>query len=1831
MVEAVNPKRNLSRNPLVQIMFNLQPGSWTQLELADLSLSPMTMGQQAAQFDLTMRFTQFEEQLEGSVEYNTDLFDRDRMERMASHYMVLLEAVVADPEMPLADLPLLTDQERVQILETWNDTEIPRSGSQLLHPMVEAQVARNPDRMAVVCGERCLTYGQLNRGANGLALQLRRLGVGPDKVVAILLPRSPEVVMALLAILKAGGAYLILDLNYPLQRLNYLLKDSRARVVLEDGSGHAEKLSVGVPTLTIKPDGAPAPEGLSENIDSDCDPGQLAYLLYTSGSSGQPKGVWVCHASFANLCLFYQRFAGIGEATRVLQVTSLSFDASNKALVTPLISGGTLMLLDEGPFDPRQMLRRCHQQQAQVIDAVPSMIYPVLELAEPSGYRCLTSLRFLALGGEATDLAKLTPWLTADGIRCKLANIYGPTECTDLSLVYPTPSSDLEKTVALPLGRPVENIRIGILRPDLSLAPVGIPGELMIGGAGVARGYVHQPALTAARYLPDPRGDGARWYRTGDRAAWTPQGAVVFLGRLDNQVKIRGLRIELGEIEAAIAGHPQVAQTAVVVREDRPGHRFLAAYLVASDDGKTTLPQGELISQLRLRVEAHLPDYMVPATFKLLAEMPLTPNGKVDRRALPAPDPSEIRSATSFVGPRNPIEEMLADTFAELLNLPRVGIHENFFEIGGHSLMATQVTARIQESLGVEVPLAGLFEAATVAKISLLVEAARTGGRKAKLPVIEAASSAVDPPMSFVQQRLWFLSRMDASSTFLNLSNHFTLKGPLDVGMFQRSILEIYRRHQVLRATFKEQQGQPKQGFGEVENFTLDLLDFQAFSDPESQVRRLGLELSQKPFDLASGPLLRLLLVRLAPQNYVLFLTMHHIISDAWSLGILVAELGALYRAFSRDMASPLKELPIQYVDFSRWQQQLWADALLKPQLDYWKDQLAGDLPVLSMPGDFDASTIRDHRGTTLYLNLPEPLGEGIRTLSRQAGATLFMSLLTVFKILLHRFTGADDMIVGCPISGRHQPRLEQLLGCFLNTMALRTNLGGNPTFSELLNQVREKTLKAYEHQDLPFEKLVEELQPERSLTRHPIFDIMFNYMNTSQAQKNLELQGIQLGEFQVAEPDSQVSMTLYVHERGQSLTLKLTYKRMLFARDRMERFLRQYQYLLEQVVAEPDRAIKTYSLIEPLSRNLLPDLQETLAQPPQKPVADLFADLVAQAPEHQAICWEQRSYSYGELQRGAARIGETLAAHGIVPGDVVAVGGTPSFGLIAAMMGILSSRCVLLTLDPKLPQVRIKLMLQQARTRCLILTSPPGDGDEVMDPVAVQVYLDPVSAKELRVITGSVDKPAQHPADAAYVFFTSGTTGKPKAVLGSQRGLSHFLNWERQQFDVGPKDRCALLTGLSFDVVLRDIFLPLISGAALCLPGESDVQPFNVADWLERQGVTLFHAVPSVAQAWLGFAGEKPAGMAPRWVFFAGEPLPDSLVRHWRRVFPKTGGIANFYGPTETTLAKCFYCLPDSVAPGAQPVGSPLPQTQALVMGAQGTLCGIGEPGEVWIRTPFRSLGYLNSPEENKTLFVPNPLSQDPEDLCYRTGDRGVYHSDGRLGLLGRLDHQVKIRGVRIEPGEIETLLRQHPSILQAAVMARLDRAGNHCLAAYVVLENQTSDSGSQSPAEGPAEDAERDETFDLPRMRRFLQTRLPEPMIPNVMIALETMPLTANGKLDRGALPVPDAPHSEEAYVAPRNAIEAKLAKIWSEVLGLKRVGVHDNFFDIGGHSLIAAQVVYRMNESFPTEDGLIQLFNNPTIAENAARLERMVKFNQLLNPESQNIDEDREEIKI
>ena len=1660
--------------------------------------------------------------------------------------------------------------ERHQVLVEWNDTDAEYPRHLCAHQLFEAQAEKTPDLPALVFEGETLSYRELNESANRFAHHLRRRGAGPETLVAIYAERSFEMISGLLGVLKAGAAYLPLDPSYPEELTAFMLEDARVPLLLTQERllprlSHPRSRTICLDTEwnQIARENGTNPENLAT-------PDNLAYLIYTSGSTGKPKGVMVGHRNLVSSTTarhsFYREIRG-----GFLLLSSLAFDSSVAGIFGTLCRGGELWLpAEEAQKDPALLAKIIRGHVIGEFLAVPSLHARLLEEAR---HGRLGSLARVVVAGETCP-----PNLVREHRRLlpgtDLFNEYGPTETTVWSAVYECRTDPAGERV--PIGRPIANTRIYILDAPGNPVPLGDPGELYIGGEGVARGYWNRPALTEEKFLRDPfREDPeARVYRTGDLARYLPDGSIDFLGRLDQQVKVRGFRIEPGEVERALARHPAVRESVVIGREDVPGDMRLAAYLTLSG------PEPSL-EELRAFLKEKLPDHMIPSAFVFLDSLPRTPGGKVDRKALPAPGRPHLQ--TDFRPPRTPLEKSLAAIWRDLLGLERVGRDEDFFLLGGHSLSASRVLSRVRQRFQVEIPLRALFDSPTVAGLADRIRVARPEERPPDIPLKKDARKS-DLPPSFAQQRLWFLDQLGQQGNAYNLPEAVLLKGPLDAVALERSIAEILRRHESLRTSFPNLEGVPFQRVSPAHENPLQIEDLTALPvdvrRPEAE--RLAREEASRPFDLARPPLFRARLFRLVEQDHLLLLIAHHIVADGWSIGVLARELSILYEAFAAGRHSPLPELPFQYSDFSDWQRQWIEGDVLKSQLSYWKHQLASPLPLLTLPTDRPRPAIQSVRGGRRRFLLPAPLAKVLRELSRRQGATLFMTLLAGCQTLLLRYSGQEDISVGSPIAGRTRVETEEMIGFFVNTLVLRTDLSGDPTFRELLARVREVCLEAYAHQDLPFEKLVLELQPERSVSHSPLFQVMFTLENAP--EQPWELAGLEANPFPMDTGTAKFDLTLTLIEGPEELAGVLEYNADLFDAETVARMIGHFQTLLEGAVSDPDRRLSELPLLTLAERRqLLFEWNDTDADYPRELCAhQLFEAQVQKTPDSPALVFEGDTLSYRQLNEHANQLAHYLRRRGAGPESLVAIYAERSFEMVAAILAVLKAGAAYVPLDPSYPEEMTAFMLEDAQASLLLTQQRLLP--RLPHPRAGTICLDTEWNQIARENATNPENLAT-PDNLAYLIYTSGSTGKPKGAMIPHRGLVNYLAWCVAVYPLEDGSGSPVHSSIAFDLTITSLFAPLLTGRPVfLLPDDYGIE--GLAEALEAgNDFSLIKLTPTHLDA-LGVLVAEEGGVPGCAAFVVGgEALRGEHLLFWRAQAPAVR-IFNEYGPTETVVGCVVHEVPEGTpAPGPVPIGRPIANTRIYILDARGGPVPIGVSGELYIGGDGVARGYWNRQELTAEKYIPDPFREESDARLYRTGDLGRYLSDGSIEFQGRLDQQVKVRGFRVEPGEIETALNRHPSVRESAVLARDSAPGDRSLVAYLSVA-------------GPAPSAE--------ELRVFLKMKLPAHMIPSTFNFIESLPKTSGGKVDRNALPAPGVrdPKREEA-VPPRDDIERELARIWESVLGAEGIGIRDDFFDLGGHSLLAVRLFSRIEKAFGKRLPLATLFGAGTIEELAQRL--------------------------
>ncbi|MGC8806168.1 MAG: amino acid adenylation domain-containing protein [Thiomonas sp.] len=1660
-------------------------------------------------------------------------------ERLDQH----LSALLAEPQRRLRDIDLLSPPERAA-LQALQPAPTPLAGSQCLHERVAAQVRCTPQACAVRFSGQALTYAEVDQAANRLAHTLRDLGVGRDVCVPVIMERRPELVVALLAVLKAGGAYVPLDPDLPAERLRRILQQTQARVVLTQPKLHAALRDAAEQPLhlldaDLRPGDPVAPPA------TDCRGDDLAVVIFTSGSTGQPKGVMIPHRALCNHALWNVRAVDFGPDDRLLQKSALSFDASISEFFVPLLCGAAVHLAAPGlQRDLPALLQTVIDQRITHLTLAPSTARALVD--DPLLPAC-TSLRCVQFGGEPLP-AELAARFQALLPQARLFNFYGPSETTEDSSLYVVDGPITQTDGTLPVGRPIDNTRIHVLDAQLRPLPFDVVGEICIAGAGVARGYLGQPELSAARFVPDPFQPQERMFRSGDLGYWGSDGQLHLSGRNDDQIKIRGFRIELGEIERQLASHPAVAQAVVIPWSSRADDPQLAAYVVLRAGHEHTP-----ISALQRLLKASLPHYMIPAAWQVLPGLPLTASGKIDRRALPAPQFQAASASAERRMPRSATEQALWQIWHEVLQLEAFGIDDHFFDLGGHSLTLTQVRSRIQTRLGVEVPLAELFTHLTIADLAAHLDLLQAGAQVE--PAIAPVPRGAPLPTSLSQRRMWVIQHFHPETVAYNVTAPLRLRGPLDIALLQRALDLLVARHEALRTQFALDHQEPVQIILPQLRVALEVIDLRQIEPDdarESAARQAASAFTARPFDLSAAPLFRVALMRLSEEDHVLLWVLHHSLADNWALAVLSRDALQIYAALLQRRAADLPPLPIQYADYAAWQRSAAATAAREPHLAYWMQRLQG-LTDLPLPTDFPRPAQPSFAGKTLSAPLPPALLQALRAHGARQGVTPFMLLLASFDVLLARLCRSDDIAVGTPIANRHHAATEQLVGTLVNTLVLRNTVDPNASFDLLVQQVRDTALEAYAHQDAPFDELVERLAAQRPDHPQGLVRVLFNVLNAPTGQRASVPFSYEAFDFpRVA---AQFDLSLHIDTEF-SRHILLEYATELFSDATAQRLLESYLHLTAQLLAQPEQAVSAHPLLTPAQHALLAQWNATATADPADCNLLQFLQLAAVTKRDRIAIRDAhgRTLRYDELHSRALDIAHLLQSHGVRRGDRVGLCMERHADLLAALLGVLESGAAYVPLDPGFPLERLHFMAEDAQLRCILT-------QEALLPLlrdcgVPQIALDSADLTPLRSDAALPPEHTTQPDDPAYLIYTSGSTGRPKGVQVPHRAVVNLLRSMARTPGLHADDALLAVTTLSFDIAVLELLLPLAVGARVVLADHSQARdPDALRALLHTSGATVLQATPSTWRMLLesGWRG------SPRLrAFIGGEPLPADLAA---QLLPACAEVWNLYGPTETTVwSTCWRVQPQQ----PMSIGRPIANTQVWVLDPAGQPCAIGAPGEIHIGGGGVALGYFQRPELSAERFIPDPFSTRAGARLYKTGDLGRWRFDGQLEHLGRLDHQVKIRGFRIELGEIEAQLRAQPGVASCVVGTHAAAEGDLRLVAHVV----------------PAPGAPRPDSAAL---RQALRGRLPDYMVPQHIVLLDALPLLPNGKLDRVALPPPGNEPADPPPNAklPTTDAERRIAAIWRELLGVERVLLTDNFFDLGGHSLLAMRAVVAIEQ--------------------------------------------------
>ncbi len=1794
LVEVLQPERSLRHGPLFQIMLVLQNNEQSTLELPGLTLSHEPKKYFQSKFDLSLNAVETDGGLALEWEFNTDIFERTTIERMADSFILLVDNLLKNPQENVFTVDFLNKGERNQQFLGWNDTQVDYSGECCIQELFEKQAHKQPDAIAVVCDNIELSYRELNERSNQLAHYLHAQGVQPHTLVAVCMERSPDLVIALIAILKAGAAYVPLDPNYPQDRLEYMLKNCEAPTfITQSMKGDLNSTSVRkrIYLDAVREDISNCP---TCNLASHNARGDLVYLIYTSGSTGKPKGIEVLHGGVSNLVHWYAKEYTFSSRDNFLIVSAIGFDLTQKNIWTPLSVGGTIILPSADSFDVDYLLALSKKTFPTVINCAPSAFNSLLVGSD--NWVEFSHINTVLLGGEQLHRDQVDRWRKKIPSSVRIVNMYGPSEATDIVTRYNVNNMNRQK---IAIGKPIQNVKIYVCAVDLSLCPIGVVGELYVGGSGVARGYCNNPELTAEKFIQNPFSSDSkdRLYKTGDLVRWLPSGDLDYVGRIDNQVKIRGFRIELGEIENTLLEQTSIAEVVVVVRKESDDQRLVAYIVTAKNPTDSELfgrVQDERIDDWREHLRQTLPVYMLPSAFVVLDALPLTPNGKVDRKALPAPDMSQMQ--TVYISPIRETEKSLCGIWQNVLGLKKIGVTDNFFHLGGHSLLATRLVSQVNRALNVDLPLKTIFESNTVRALAMAIDQLELSSA---YPAIEYTPRTKPLLLSYAQQRLWFIDQFSHGSTQYNMPAALRLSGFLDVLALQNTLNTLVDRHETLRTNFVDTGEGPRQKVQSVSRVKLVIIDLSHLDSTtqDQKTQQYIMDEANEDFNLSADLMLRVKLLILSECEHILLATMHHIASDGWSMGILIKELSQLYMAYVEGRENPLPSLAIQYADYAHWQRQWLQGEVLDKQVDYWKQQLS-NLPVVhNLPIDKARPKQQSFAGASYRAQLGKTSSEGLNALCREQGATLFMGLHAALSVLLAHYSGESDIVVGSPIANREQLEVADLIGLFVNTLVLRSDVSDELSFIDLLQQCQRTALDAYAHQQVPFEQLVEVLQPQRSLSHSPLFQIMLVLQNNEQS--TLELPGLTLTAMLQEHVSAKFDLTLNVVEMDEGLALEWEYNTDLFEQPTIERMAANFVLLVDNLLAEPHTNIATINFLNESERyrQMVVWNDTTKGYPHESCIHELFEAQVNNNSDAIAVVFEEQQLTYGELNYKANQLAHYLVKEkNVRPDTLVGLCLDRSLDLVVSLFGILKAGGAYVPLDPDYPQARLAYMLEDAAldtvvTNREVLARTPITSAQALCLNDVDSQKKICSQPYENLAPSHLDLRSNH---LAYVIYTSGSTGNPKGVKIIHRAVVNFLYAFKHRLNIGSDDCWLAVTPISFDIAVLELYLPLLSNSKVVIASSAAVQDgSSLAALMRDSGTTVMQATPATWTI-LYHQNDMPS---LRHALVGGDSFPLSLARYMR---PKMESLFNLYGPTEATVWATIMALPKGI--DRMLIGKPMDNTVSYVVSNQLKPVPIGVPGELLIGGDCLARGYLNRSELTAEKFIRNPFSDAPTDRLYKTGDLVRWLPDGNLEFLGRIDDQVKIRGFRIELGEIENTLLKYNGIKSAVVVAREDN-GDKRLVAYIVLSHDAIERVEIEMDEGSEAEIVR---HYMEQWRNHLSQTLPEYMLPSAFVVLEALPLTPNGKIDRKALPSPDMNQLQDSYLEPRTSTEKVLCEIWQEILGLEQVGVNDNFFHLGGHSLLATRLVSQVNRALTVELSLKTLFESNTVMALAIAVE-------------------------
>ncbi|MBG6151653.1 amino acid adenylation domain-containing protein, partial [Aquimarina sp. EL_43] len=1748
VVDRVVKTRDMSMNPLFQVLFTLENmRTETDLTIHGVSLSSFEYEGNTSQFDLTINITEEVTGISFNVEYCTALFKKETVERMLMHYQELLHNIVANPSEKIGSLSILRKEEISQLVNTFNTTNVPYDNNKTIASLFEEQVNKTPEAVALISEDKQLTYKELNEQSNRLAFHLRdTYSLKANDIVGILLDRSDWAVISILGVLKAGAAYVPIDTSYPTSRKSYIVEDSAPKVLITDSEHLFDSIEFNVSVFSIDVE----LEELLGDTELLTNPSfipaskDLAYIIYTSGSTGKPKGVMIEHCNIANYVLYglsaYQSEMG---SHNFPLFTSLAFDLTQTSVFLSLLTGGTLFIYQKEAIESLPSILKT--KEITSIKLTPSHL-SFFENIEHS------HLKRIIIGGEALKGSHIDLLGPLDS-SVKVYNEYGPTETTVGCSVMEVSTYDTS-LLSVPIGKPIDNTQIYILDGLQQLLPVGVIGELCVGGNGLARGYLNKEELTQEKFISNPFVEGERLYRTGDLAKWLPDGNIEFIGRKDDQIKIRGYRIELGEIENVLSQEMDILECCVLSRPDSEGNHRLVGYVVSENNFDKDRLQASLLQKL--------PGYMIPGLWVVLEKMPLTDNGKIDKKALPDPELIDI-AAANYIEPQKEMEIQLAAIWKELLEVERVGIKDDFFSLGGHSLLATRLVSMIRKKLNIEIAIIDVFEYPILSDLSEYVDSQSRG--RSILPEIVRRDNSRKIPLSFSQERLWFLDQLQGS---IEYHIPFTLRftGDLDTSILENAIREVISRHEVLRSVIHPEEGVGYQKIVSASDWSMDLVSVE---NEETILEKLE-SFIDTPFDMAADYMFRASLYQLDKNDYVFCGVLHHIASDGWSQGILINEFTHIYSALQKGQSFTLPELPIQYADYAIWQREYIEGDILEQQLSFWETRLQGVSPLL-LPTDYDRPSVQSVEGASVNFELDSKTTEAIKEFCNEEGVTLFMFLLSVFKVLLYKYSGQDDICIGTPIANRTQAELEGLIGFFINTLVLRSDLSDNPEFRELLQQIKSTTLEGYDNQLVPFERIVDRVVKTRDMSIPPLFQVKFMLENTPESE-DLHLENLEINSYEYDAEFSPLDISLNAVESGDGLYFNFEYSIALFAKETVQRMALHYKELIQSVLVSPSSGIASLTMLTDKESSKLLDVfsmsnTTSVSYGEDSTLVSLFEKQAVKTPEAIAVVFEDRKLTYKNLNEKSNRLARHLREnYELNSGDLVGIQLNRSDWSVISMLGVMKAGAAYVPIDVEYPASRKTFIIEDTRLKVLIITSEKlFDSIELNVPVfSIDIELDDLSQEASYLQNPDYSVTSD---DLAYLIYTSGSTGKPKGVMIEHRGIVNTICSQIDAFAITSDDHCLQFANPFFDASVWEIYISLLGGASLHIPSEEEkADTISFTKFMKEHEVTFATLPPAFLQLL-----ESDSLPTIKTLVTAGETIPLEVAKD----FSKSYTYINAYGPTETSI--CATTFEGNITGGSVPIGKPITNANVYILDSDMNLVPVGVPGELCVGGPGLARGYLNREELTNEKFVDHPFVNG--ERLYKTGDLARWLADGNIEFMGRKDDQVKIRGYRIELSEIERVLLEKEEIQHCCVVVRGSTIDTRSLIGYVVTQ----------------------ENYDTRDINDYLKERLPEYMIPGLWVSMDVLPMNRNGKIDKKALPSPEVSDISKAeYVAPRNDTEVQLVALWEELLDIEGISVHDDFFALGGHSILAIQLISRINLLLNTSLSVSVIFENSTISK-------------------------------